>query len=833
MAPRPLGRLVGRDEELAALATLATHEDVRLLTVTGPGGVGKTRLALAMAERIREAFPGGVTFVSLAAVTDPSRVLPALARACDLADDQPPGQHIVQQLAIALSGKSRLLILDNLEQVAAAGPAIAELAGHCSNVTTVMTSRFRLQLGGEYEFPVSPLPVPEIDAAADQTAIVSLAENPSVALFLARAIAANPHFALTEANADAVARICRRLDGLPLAIELAAARSVVLSPQAILVRLTSRLHVLGDGPADAPARLRSMHDAVTWSLDLLADDALRLFDRLSIVAGPITEEIAEALAGDASGLSAFTSLIEAGLLQRLPQTSADDDPAAPTRWRMLETVREVGRERLEEQGEIDAAYLLFHEWLNRLIQRANPEVTAGQQDVWFPRLEEHGESFRAVIGWAIRTERPEHALNLMVGSLWFYWSMRQWVRGERPVLEAALTMATTHQPPIEPSLWARALFTDALYLMQTGDYGRARARFLETLQVCDQLTLPLSSVRRSSVLLNLGVIDSEQGDYASARRSFEEVLTIRRELGDPGQIAKVLNNLGNVANLQGDSIAAIGYLDEALLLLRQVGDRRTMAYCLLSLGEVAASQGRTTEALISFDQALGVFRQTADLPGEGITLINLAAAALAQRDVARAAAALAEALTQQRETRTPAIVSDALDGTAATALAAGRPELAPRYLAVATAFRTATGITPTPPVRRRADQTTGSAIAALGRPAYDAALLASRPLTTQAAMTDAIDFLTTIGLPGSELVMESASPDRALSATRSDAAVALTQRQREVLRLLVAGSTDPEIGEELGISSRTVESHVLSILNKLRVHARTAAVAYAVRHGLI
>ncbi len=818
--PAPPGRLFGRDADIAALTRMLLDDDVRLVTLTGPGGVGKTRLALGLAGRAADHFSGNVTYVGLSSLAEPTRVLPEIAHALGLPDAA--GAMVERQLIAGLQGAPHLLILDNFEHVVAAGPAVGELVRHCPLLTLLITSRLRLRLQGEHEYQVAPLPLPE-PVPSDKADPATLGANPAVALFVQRAIAARPGFALTSANAAEVAQLCRRLDGLPLAIELAAARSAVLSPKSMLARLSGRLQLLSDGPVDAPPRLRTMRDAVAWSLDLLTPEAADLFRRVGVFAATFSVESVEAIAGEIPTLPALGALIDAALL--IPAPGGDDT----TRYRMLEPIREVARERLDDAGETDEVNLLLAKHFIRVIDEATPAIRAGEHDPWFAILEAEQDNLRATIDWAIRAGRADLALGLMVGPLWFLWSIRGRIRGERRRLEEALALAPGAEPPVEPGLWARALFTDALYCMDTGDISRARERFESSLAVCKKL--PGGENLSLTVLSNLAMLDNDQGRYADARARLEDVLEIRRRSGAPADISSTLVNLGNTANMQEDFATATRCLEEALPLLRQTGDRRNLAYCLNNLGETAAGRDLDAEALVSFDQALGLFRQVGDLTGEGVALANLAAAALRTGDVPRAAAALAEVLEQQREAKTPVVVADALNGAAAVVLAAGQVRLAPEFLAVAAGIRAATQTVPSPAVRRRSERAIGAAKAALGRAAFDRITRSARTLTVDEAIAHAALVLGDLA-PGSvtdgdgplELV-----PRRLATASTP---VALTKRQREVLRLLVAGSTDPEIADALGIGVRTVESHVAAILDKLRVHARTAAVAYAVRHGL-
>jgi predicted ATPase/DNA-binding CsgD family transcriptional regulator len=832
--PTPLDAFVGREGELAAVVALLARPDVRLLTLTGPGGVGKTRLAVRVAEETGGDFPDGVAFVPLAAIDDAKLVLPAIARSLGLRDEG--DRSLANQLAWALRDQRRLLVLDNVEQVLAAGLAIGELAGACPDLKVLVTSRTRLRLSGEHEFPVPPLALPASPSSVESIAPDEVASNPAVSLFVQRARTVKPDFALTVANTPAVIQICRRLDGLPLAIELAAARCRVLSPQALLARLSARLQLLTGGPVDAPARLQTLRNAVAWSHDLLPPESQVMFRRLAVFAGGFTLEGAEAVGGGGGGgddssaapsapsvLDGVTALVEANLLQR--SEGADGE----VRFRMLETVREFAAEQLAAAGEADPVLARLAAWYRDLMAEAEPSVQGIEQARWFDVLEVEHDNVRAAIGWAIDSGQAELALRLINGALWFFWSMRGWVRGERHWLERALALAEGVPERVDPAILAKALFSDGLYFLQTGDYPRSRERFEASLALYRSLG-DTGRYGVAVVLGNLATIETVQGNYLLAQVCFEESLAIRRVLGVPLLTAMTLVNLGNVANLLDDQETAIRYLDEALPILQQAGDRRTMAYCLNNLGESATALGHVARARSLFEQALVLLREVGDLAGEGSSLVNLAASVLRLGDAPGAAAALIEALGRQRELHNPVILADALDVSAEVALAAGRPALAPRFLAAATALRQAARTVAVPAARRRLERVTRGAMAALGRREFEAASVAGRALTVDDEIGAAIAFLAEVR-PESE-AGTAVTRHADAEPISAGSVVPLTARQREVLRLLADGLSDPEIAEALGISARTVETHVAGILNKLGLHARTAAVAYAVRHRL-
>jgi predicted ATPase len=411
--PTPLTSFVGRERELAALTTLARRDDVRLVTLTGPGGVGKTRLALRAADLLAPAFADGAAVVELASVADPDLVAPAVARALGITD---AGERpLAARLAGALRNRSLLLVLDNFEQVVDAAPAVAALLASCRGLKVLATSRAPLRISGEQDVPVPPLGLPEASAPLDR-----LAEAEAVRLFVARARAADPAFVLTAEDGRAIASICARLDGLPLAIELAAAKTRLLPPSALLARLESRLPLLAGGPREAPARLRTMRDAIAWSHDLLSAEDRALYRRLAVFVGGFTlaavEAIAVGLAGDA--LVGVEALADQSLVRRIEVVAGEP------RFAMLETVREFGLERLAESGEHDAVRDAHAAWCLALAEAAAPDLIAGRDLVrWLSRLDAELDNLRAALAWFDRLGKHTELLRLLA-AIEEYWTAR-------------------------------------------------------------------------------------------------------------------------------------------------------------------------------------------------------------------------------------------------------------------------------------------------------------------------------------------------------------------------------------------------------------------------
>lgn len=431
--PVPLTAFIGRERERAALQALLSRPDVRLVTVSGPGGVGKTRLAIQVARDLADRFADSVRLVSLAPVRAPELVLPVIARQLGIGESSQGA--VVDDLVEQLAAKELLLVLDNFEHVLDAGSALAPVVVACPGLKLLVTSRAALRVSGEREFAVPPLPLP---VESGTWTLAQIAESDAVRLFIDRAEAAHAEFRLIPANAWDVAQVCRRLDGLPLAIELAAARVKVFPPHVLLARLERRLPLLTGGPRDAPTRLRTMRDAIAWSRDLLDVDEQRLFRRLAVFVGGWTEAAAEAVVngtGDLgiSVIEGISSLVDKSLV--LPITATSDGDTGDPRFVMLETIREFALDELAHSGEEDAVRQAHADYYRTLAERAEPALRGAGQEVWIARLETELPNLRAVLDWSLSGGDAESGLRL-AGALYWFWFLRNHV-GEGRILVRA------------------------------------------------------------------------------------------------------------------------------------------------------------------------------------------------------------------------------------------------------------------------------------------------------------------------------------------------------------------------------------------------------------
>src|SRR3984957_1435453 len=717
---------IGREDEAAVLRQLLNRIDVRLVTLTGPGGIGKTRLALQVASEIASEFPGGVCFIPLAAVGEHALVASTIVQAVGIreTDNQSP-QERLKEYAAALD-QPMLLVLDNFEHLIPAAGIVAQLLAAGPKLKLVVTSQSPLHVYGEHEFPVPPLALPD---PKSMPPLEVLSRLPAVALFVERAQAVKHEFALTKENAPVVAAICARLDGLPLAIELAAARIKMLSPAAMLARLESRLNLLTGGARDLPTRQQTLRSTVDWSYGLLNSSEQTLFRRLSVFAGGCTLEGAEAVC-DTKGdlgldiLDGMASMVDKSLAQQVEHADAE------TRFVMLSTIREYALERLVESNDESAARRAHAAYYLVLAEEGAEDVVAHPE--WLDRFEIEHDNFRLALDYLTKTGDAEWGLRLGA-ALFRFWETREHLTEGRDAFTRLLALPGTASPP---KLRARALFAAAVLAGEQGNYGSARQLFEDSLETC----VELNDNRGVAVALNaLAVNARERGELADASSLFERCVAIWKDLGDSTDIARALSNLANVTKLQGQYERASSLYDECLTLFRKVEDGAGVAWTLNYQGDVARDRADFAAARSFCEQSLAKFRQLRDGWGIASALSDLASLSCDLGNDAEARRLYGESIRMFKELGHQRGIARTLESLAASAAAQSNAKQSLHLAGAAAALRQRLGAPLTPAEQPRLEKALEFARRTLGNAAGLTAWMEGWAMPVEQAVREALD----------------------------------------------------------------------------------------------
>jgi len=821
---------------------------VRLLTVTGTGGIGKTRLALQVALDVQQAFPDGYCFVPLALSTTPQQAVLTIVQTLGLRETRK--RQPFEQLKTFLSEKHLLLVLDNFEQVLAAAPLLPELLSACPELKILVTSRAVLRVQGEYELLVPPLPVPDLHHLPTPEAI---AQYGAVTLFMQRVQAIKPDFQLTEDNARVIVEICACLDGLPLALELAAARIKLLPPQALLARLDHRLAVLTSRRQDVPLRQQTLRNTLTWSYDLLTAEEQRLFRRLSVFVGGSSLEAVESVCtavGDLTTpvLDLVESLIDKSQLMQVEEGS--EEP----RLLMQEMIREYGWERLVAAGEMEDFQSAHAAYYLALAEEAEPALHSIQQGWWQERLEREHENIRAALQWLLEHREKEQVARF-AGSLLRFWIQRGSLNEGLHWLEQALRGT---ERDVSAPAGIKALFAIGVLAGLLGNVDQAKTRCQECLEICqesgDSRNFVLTSwmlarlateqgeyaqaqaqaeealevatkagdnLARAYALHRLGTIALALGEYEQAREQLEECLVAFTEIGDLFACVEALRRLAEVFVAQGDETRAIALLDEGISIASKVHDSWTMAGLLNLSGQVELRRGNATRAWSLLEEAQALQKNMGDHQGVALSYSLLARVASLKHDDTAARGFALQSAQIAMKVSDNRLLTTSLEGLAQVAADQEEPVWAARLGGAAERAREVRGVPLSPVERASRERLIETVQNRLGEQTFAAMWAEGRTMTPEQALA---------AQNTSEVTLHASSSSSQTPVSTPPAG--LTNRELEVLSLVVKGLTNSRIAEQLMIKPVTVNSYLRAIYSKLGVSSRLQAMRYAIDHDL-
>ena len=803
-------RLVGREQDLASARRILLSDEVGLLTLTGAGGSGKTSLATNLAADVLDSFDDGAFFVSCAPIADPDLVAATIAQTLGLRDDG--DRPVLERLLDYLRRRSLLLILDNFEQLLPAGPVVADLLAASPGLKVLVTSRAALKVRGEHELLVPPLALPDLRLLLDHDA---LAHNPSVALFVERARAVRSTFALTDNNAQTVAEIAVRLDGLPLAIELAAAHLRLFSPRELLTRLDHRLPLLTGGARDVPARQRTLRGAVAWSYDLLDEAQQRVFRRMAVFVGGCALDAAEAVCGtsvdsDLDILERIASLVDVNLLRR--EAGADDE----SRLGMLETIREYGLEQLEANGEAAELRQRHAEYYLGLAESADVMPWGTWERSSLDRLEREHDNVRAALAWSPDGLQGVDLVARLAAAMSWFWYIRGHFAEGRRWIEGVLATHAARAGSSRAQLLANGWFLEQV----PREYRRSVADLNESLELYQRLRDQRGIVWATMIL---GLDAYWAGDMEMAGIRFEASLAQARPTGEPWLIAGGHYLLGLLASARGELELAATHLESGVAMLRAIGERLILGRMLARLGDVVSAQGEHMRAFGLAEESLTIAREFGDAAGLIQALLSLGRVLHARAVHGRAADCFREALELARRAGPRVNAAPAVYSLGRIAQASGDLHHAARLFGAAEAMHERFSVTL--PAHGTADhQRSLTALrSSLGDAAVDTLFDEGRAMSWESACDYAL-----------------ADTDRADRPAHGPAGRGpgrdpseLTPREQDVVALIARGCTNRQIADALAITERTAETHARNIREKVGLTTRAELVAWANRRDTV